>query len=71
MTDRATLKNAPRDSEDWDDDIWAAWWRTAERVHGDTASPTAVEAHIVADDSDDPEHTDDCPGCETQPRPTA
>jgi hypothetical protein len=23
------------------------------------------EAHVVADDSSDPEHTDDCPGCET------
>lgn len=23
----------------------------------------AVETHIVADDSDDPEHVDDCPGC--------
>jgi hypothetical protein len=22
------------------------------------------EAHVVADDSDDPEHVDDCPGCE-------
>lgn len=28
--------------------------------------PAAVEeTHIVADDSDDPEHVDDCPGCET------
>jgi hypothetical protein len=24
----------------------------------------AEEAHVVADDSDDPEHVDDCPGCE-------
>ncbi|TXJ78588.1 hypothetical protein E2C11_16405 [Streptomyces lavendulae] len=28
---------------------------------------TAVETHVVADDSDDPEHTDDCPGCEPAP----
>ncbi|KAB1979253.1 hypothetical protein [Streptomyces triticiradicis] len=26
--------------------------------------PAAEETHVVADDSDDPEHTDDCPGCE-------
>ncbi|GGW81994.1 hypothetical protein [Streptomyces griseoloalbus] len=25
--------------------------------------PAAEEAHVVADDSDDPEHVDDCPGC--------
>lgn len=24
----------------------------------------AGETHVVADDSDDPEHIDDCPGCE-------
>ncbi|GGV69045.1 hypothetical protein GCM10010294_25420 [Streptomyces griseoloalbus] len=24
------------------------------------------DAHVVADGSDDPEHVDDCPGCETQ-----
>ncbi|MEV6014693.1 hypothetical protein [Streptomyces sp. NPDC051997] len=24
---------------------------------------TAVESHVVADDSSDPEHIDDCPGC--------
>jgi hypothetical protein len=24
----------------------------------------AEETHVVADDSDDPEHIDDCPGCE-------
>jgi hypothetical protein len=23
----------------------------------------AEETHVVADDSDDPEHVDDCPGC--------
>jgi hypothetical protein len=26
---------------------------------------TAEETHIVADDSSDPEHVDDCPGCAT------
>lgn len=25
------------------------------------------ETHIVADSSDDPEHVDDCPGCEGRP----
>ncbi|MFJ9101351.1 hypothetical protein ACIRJM_23120 [Streptomyces sp. NPDC102405] len=27
----------------------------------------AEEPHVVADDSDDPEHVDDCPGCTTTP----
>lgn len=35
--DRAILKAAPQNSDDWDDATWAAWWRTAERVHGDAA----------------------------------
>lgn len=26
--------------------------------------PAAEEMHVVTDDSDDPEHVDDCPGCE-------
>src|SRR5690606_23005166 len=26
--------------------------------------PVIEETHVVADDSDDPEHVDDCPGCE-------
>jgi hypothetical protein len=29
------------------------------------------ETHVVADDSDDPEHLDDCPGCETAAVPAA
>ncbi|MFD7794359.1 hypothetical protein [Streptomyces sp. NPDC059759] len=33
--DRALLHAAPDSSDDWDDVTWAAWWRTAERVHGD------------------------------------
>jgi hypothetical protein len=28
------------------------------------ALPAAEETHVVADDSSDPEHVDDCPGCE-------
>ena len=31
----------------------------------DLAGPNAEETHVVADDSDDPEHVDDCPGCPT------
>ena len=27
----------------------------------------AEETHVVADDSDDPEHVDDCPGCVPAP----
>lgn len=33
--DRRTLAAAPDNSDDWDDDAWAAWFRTAERAHGD------------------------------------
>jgi chromosome segregation ATPase len=29
--DRELLRAAPKDSDDWDDATWAAWWRTAER----------------------------------------
>jgi hypothetical protein len=29
------------------------------------ARPAVVESHVVADDSSDPEHIDDCPGCLT------
>jgi hypothetical protein len=40
--DRVTLKAAPQNSDDWDDKTWAAWWRTAERVHGDAAVSAAA-----------------------------
>jgi hypothetical protein len=30
----------------------------------DEAQQPTEETHVVADDSDDPEHVDDCPGCE-------
>jgi len=29
------------------------------------AAPAAEETHVVVDSSDDPEHADDCSGCET------
>lgn len=32
--DRKILAGAPKDSDDWDDKTWAAWFRHAERVHG-------------------------------------
>ncbi|WP_406143251.1 hypothetical protein [Streptomyces anulatus] len=32
-----------------------------------TTTAAAEETHVVTDDSDDPEHTDDCPGCEPGP----
>ena len=38
-------------------------WITAVR-HAIEHKPVAEETHVVADDSDDPEHVDDCPGCE-------
>jgi hypothetical protein len=34
-----------------------------------TAVEAVEETHVVTDDSDDPEHVDDCPGC-TAARPT-
>jgi hypothetical protein len=36
--------------------------RLAARIASERA---AEETHVVTDDSDDPEHIDDCPGCET------
>lgn len=33
------------------------------RAYRPEAAPDAEAAHVVADDSDDPEHVDDCPGC--------
>lgn len=42
--DRAILRAAPDSSDDWDDATWAAWWRTAERVHGD--APAARSAAV-------------------------
>jgi hypothetical protein len=47
--------------------------RDAESGRADEALRTfltdgdAEETHLVADDSDDPEHVDDCPGCTTTP----
>jgi hypothetical protein len=35
-------------------------WCQIEALKG---SPSAEESHVVADDSSDPEHIDDCPGC--------
>lgn len=32
-------------------------------THPATTQP-GEETHVVADDSDDPEHVDDCPGCD-------
>jgi hypothetical protein len=54
-------------------DGYDAWFELIE--HHDDGIPTgpglivrhraaAEETHVVADDSDDPEHVDDCPGCE-------
>lgn len=46
--------------------------RLDDRFHQETGAPRHPEccgdevAHVVTDDSDDPEHVDDCPGCETE-----
>lgn len=46
--------------------IWASKISTAgDRLHSLLESVTdGEETHDVGDDSDDPEHVDDCPGCE-------
>lgn len=42
VRDSQILRAANSDSDDWDDDTWAAWFRTAERVHGDGAKRTPL-----------------------------
>ncbi|MFE2563105.1 hypothetical protein [Streptomyces mirabilis] len=46
--DRAILRAAPGRSDDWDDATWGAWWRTAERVHGDAPAPVAAVVSSAA-----------------------
>ncbi|MGY4931612.1 hypothetical protein ACWD7T_10905 [Streptomyces sp. 900116325] len=40
--DRQILRASSSDSDDWDDETWAAWFRTAERVHGDGVERTPL-----------------------------
>lgn len=42
VRDSQILRAASSDSDDWDDDTWAAWFRTAERVHGDDVKRTPL-----------------------------
>ena len=35
VEDARILRSASTDSDDWNDGQWAAWFRTAERAHGD------------------------------------
>lgn len=46
---------------DRDDDAVNLLYRLADQAQ------STEETHVVADDSDDPEHIDDCPGCEARP----
>jgi hypothetical protein len=39
--DRQLLASASSDSADWDDATWAAWWRAAERAHGQLRQHTS------------------------------
>ncbi|MFD8710376.1 ParB N-terminal domain-containing protein [Streptomyces anulatus] len=39
----------------------------ARQLLGTTETEDDEETHVVTDDSDNPEHTDDCPGCEPAP----
>ena len=45
--DREILAAAPKDSDDWDNATWAAWWRTAER-HDPHFSRKVTTAAAVA-----------------------
>ncbi|MGQ4340333.1 hypothetical protein ACN6LF_005202 [[Kitasatospora] papulosa] len=36
QADSAILRAASEDSDNWDDDTWAAWFRTAKRAHDET-----------------------------------
>jgi hypothetical protein len=38
--DREILRAAPKSSDDWDDETWAAWWHTAERVNANRRTVT-------------------------------
>ena len=50
--------------------IWASKVSAAgDQLHSLLESVTDEETHVVADDSDDPEHVDDCPGCTAAPAP--
>lgn len=40
--DRQILRASSSDSDEWDDESWAAWFRTAERVHGDDVKRTPL-----------------------------
>jgi hypothetical protein len=62
--------NESLDAPAWDrltDDDRTYWEHQARAVRRAVArggfKTAAEETHVVADDSDDPEHVDDCPGC--------
>jgi hypothetical protein len=46
------------------DDPTPLRWGLGDVLHSDDLAPLEEETHVVTDDSDDPEHIDDCPGCE-------
>jgi hypothetical protein len=46
--DREILAAAPKDSDDWDDAMWAAWWRTAERHDPHFARKLTTAAAVAA-----------------------
>ncbi|MFD0078199.1 hypothetical protein ACFVIY_37860 [Streptomyces sp. NPDC127166] len=56
----------PVTADDLPDGGLCTWWLTTETPCGrDVLIPAPVEeTHVVADNSNDPEHVDDCPGCE-------
>ncbi|MEU5596859.1 hypothetical protein [Streptomyces sp. NPDC020298] len=54
---------AEKQATRWEHPLPVPEWVTAVRQ---AIQEPAEESHVVADDSDDPEHIDDCPGCETE-----
>lgn len=44
--DRQILRAAPANSDEWDDETWAAWFRVAERVHSKQVEHDAIHKHF-------------------------
>jgi hypothetical protein len=62
--DRELLAAAPKDSDDWDNATWAAWWRTVERHDPHlkrkvTAAAAAAQGALPPPVGDQPQPLDD------------
>jgi hypothetical protein len=56
------------DEDDWDSHLADAVVAALRAAGWGPLGEAASETHVVADDSDDPEHVDDCPGCTQESR---